>query len=523
MIDYPIDLVFPYVNNASKKWQETYIKFCQENGYQQRLQNFNSERYRDWGLLRYVLRGIDHNMPFINNVFIILQDEDQIPEWMDTTNIKIVYHRDFIPEQYLPTYNSTTIEMFLDEIPGLLEHFIYSNDDIYALRPMTAEDFFSEDGRVKIGFRKRELKDYMQFNLVCCNCFDQVFLETRNKTAVPNYLTPYHEFMPMIKSHVTKIKELLGDRITKNITPFRDGGNHNQYIYPYYEYGTWNTMDPTRGYCYINMEDNFNDVVNIIAAAPTNTLVLNDNEKTNMEQWKDLTPVYRAFESVLFKMSKFEKRPRITVCIPMYNAEEYIGACLDSIPAREDLEVIIVNDCCTDKSDIIAQEKLPRFKKWAMLKMNRNAGVAICRNVLLDVANGDYIFFLDADDKVDTEAFNRVVDNELADQDILIPKYIRNDGFSGYPTILRGCFIKKSYVGSIRHDPNRRCFEDVDFKRRLREEKGELNETQSNEIVYLYNMPLVGSLTWQHYREMGVAAYSKGTDEWERWFKGRPR
>ena len=236
MINFPVDFVLPYVNCLSQKWQNTYIDFCKKNGYADRVKNFNPERYRDWGFFRYAFRGIEYNLPFINKIYLILQDEDQIPQWMKTDKIQIVYHKDFIPSEYLPTYNSTTIEMFLDKIPGLSEHFIYSNDDIYPLLKMQAEHFFTEDGKVKIGFRERVLSGYGQFDLVCCRCYNEVQLLTKFRDTTPQYLTPYHEFTPMIKSHLTKVNELFGDRIEKGISAFREPKNHNQYIYSYIDY-----------------------------------------------------------------------------------------------------------------------------------------------------------------------------------------------------------------------------------------------------------------------------------------------
>jgi len=527
MIDYPIDFVFPYVNSTSKKWQKTYVDFCRSNGDEQRLNNFNSERYRDWGFLRYMLRGLEAYMPFINKFYIILQAEDQIPEWLDTNKVQVVYHKDFIPEQYLPTYNSTTIEMFLDKIPNLSEHFIYANDDYYVLKPLKAEDFFSEDGKLKIGFRQRVLQDYLQFHIVCCRCFNDVQLAVNGRDSTPNYITPYHEFTPMIKSHITKVNELLGDKIYKNITPFRAPNNHNQYIYPYYEFCIKNVTEPTRTYAYMNMENNIDSVAQIILSSPENTLILNDNERTNVKTWSENNAVRRAFESRYFKMSKFEKKPKVTIGICMYNMEDYIETCLGSIPDRKDIEILILDDKSTDKSIERAQNKLSDFKlaKCDILSVSRNAGVGYGRNVLLDIANGDYIFFLDADDKIDTQVFCKILDNELKDQNILIPKYTRNDGFSTHPeTILRGCFVRLDYIGSVRHDPMRRCFEDTDFKKRLKESKGgTLDEVRSEEIVYYYNMPRVGSVTWEHWKERGLPGYQKDTHEWEKWYKGRVR
>lgn len=50
--------------------------------------------------------------------------------------IKYVFHDQFIPKKYLPTFSSTVIETFLHYIPGLSENFIYMNDDVYINRPM---------------------------------------------------------------------------------------------------------------------------------------------------------------------------------------------------------------------------------------------------------------------------------------------------------------------------------------------------------------------------------------------------
>ena len=523
MIDFPIDLVFPYVNSTSKKWQKTYIDFCRNNGYKQRVNNFNSERYRDWGFLRYMFRGIENNLKFINKIYLILQAPDQIPEWLDQSSVEIVYHEDFIPKEYLPTYNSTTIEMFLDKIPGLSEHFIYANDDLYAMKPITAEDFFTEDGKVKIGFRQRKLADLMQFNVVCCHCFNEIQLATLGRDTTPDYVTPFHEFMPMIKSHVTKTKELIGERLYRNITPFRDAKNHNQYIYPYYEFCTNNTVMPERTYAYINMENNIKEVTDIITSCSANTLVLNDNENTDIKLWGNGQSVHKAFETTMFKMSRFEYKPKVTIAIPVYNAQDYIADCLNSIPARNDIEIIIIDDCCTDNTLSVISGIINRFGKYGIFRTQQNSGVAFCRNALLNVANGEYIFFLDSDDKIDGDAFNRIVDNELKNQDILTPKYIRNDGFSGYPTILRGCFVKMSYIGNVRHDISRRCFEDVDFKARLKQSKGNvLNEERSDETVYLYNIPRIGSLTWEYWKSHGSQGY-KSKEDWEKWYGGRAR
>ncbi|MDR2890421.1 MAG: stealth conserved region 3 domain-containing protein, partial [Alistipes sp.] len=72
----------------------------------------------------------------------------QKPEWLDETNPKLnlVHHRDYIPAEFLPTFNSNVIELHLHRIPGLAEHFVSFNDDCYVISPLPRERFFAAEG-----------------------------------------------------------------------------------------------------------------------------------------------------------------------------------------------------------------------------------------------------------------------------------------------------------------------------------------------------------------------------------------
>ena len=93
---------------------------------------------------------------------------------------------------------------------------------------------------------------------------------------------------------------------------------------------------------------------------------------------------------------------KISVIIPVYNAEKYLGVCLESllIQTLTDFEVIVVDDCSTDASNAVAESYLERFGgrlKIVTLPENTGSG-AVPRNVGLDFARGDYVYFLDNDD-----------------------------------------------------------------------------------------------------------------------------
>ncbi|MBQ3451625.1 MAG: glycosyltransferase family 2 protein [Synergistaceae bacterium] len=95
--------------------------------------------------------------------------------------------------------------------------------------------------------------------------------------------------------------------------------------------------------------------------------------------------------------------PAISVVIPMYNAEEYVEECLDSILKQtfQNFEVIVVDDCSTDNSVAVVKNYAPKFGgrlKLAQTKENSRGGGYIPRNLGLMYSRGEYIFFVDSDD-----------------------------------------------------------------------------------------------------------------------------
>lgn len=101
--------------------------------------------------------------------------------------------------------------------------------------------------------------------------------------------------------------------------------------------------------------------------------------------------------------------PKISVIIPVYNSEKYLNKCLDSVFAQsfQDFEVILVNDGSQDSSqDIIDAYKAVYPGKITAI-VQENAGQASARNRGLDVAEGEYILFVDSDDYLRADAFEK--------------------------------------------------------------------------------------------------------------------
>eukprot|EP00833_Pecoramyces_ruminatium_P009942 jgi/Orpsp1_1/1183974/evm.model.c7180000087448.2 len=101
-------------------------------------------RYRTLDELRYSLRSVEKYLPWHEGIIYIVTCQ-QIPRWLEISNprIKVIFHKDIFPEHIYPTFDSNTIELFLDKIPGLTERFLYLNDDFFINNYIHPSFFFS--------------------------------------------------------------------------------------------------------------------------------------------------------------------------------------------------------------------------------------------------------------------------------------------------------------------------------------------------------------------------------------------
>ena len=107
-------------------------------------------------------------------------------------------------------------------------------------------------------------------------------------------------------------------------------------------------------------------------------------------------------------MNKMLKRPKVSIIIPVYNAEKYISKCLDSIlnQTEKDFEIIIIDDGSQDRS-LERCKYYGKNDKRVKVLHQENSGVSKARNTGIKHSNGDYITFVDIDDYVDKEYIER--------------------------------------------------------------------------------------------------------------------
>lgn len=149
--DFPIDAVYTWVDGSDPDWQLRKAAALEAQGVGELSElAANSSRYINRDELRYSLRSLVCFAPWIRHIYLVT--DDQIPPWLDVNNpmVTVVRHREIFGDTgTLPTFNSHAIESRLHRIPGLSEHFLYINDDMFFGRIVFPTSFFHPNGIAK--------------------------------------------------------------------------------------------------------------------------------------------------------------------------------------------------------------------------------------------------------------------------------------------------------------------------------------------------------------------------------------
>jgi len=227
-----VDLVVPYVDSSDSQWQELFTKYNPDKNAE--LEEVNARnRFRGQGqFFRFWFRCVEKNMPWIRKIHLIVQSESQIPSWIDREKVHIVFHSDIIPAEFLPTFNSTCIEMFLWKIEDLSEKFIYANDDFYVVRKTSENDFFKEDTVYRKFIKILNKPNLCMYLTHCLNCY--CMINDLKKEEVIHYNSFKHCMRPYLKSKMIECYNKYEKEILESITPFRNRKNFNIYLFDNY-------------------------------------------------------------------------------------------------------------------------------------------------------------------------------------------------------------------------------------------------------------------------------------------------
>lgn len=278
------DFVVTYVDGNDPEWRKGYMCTCIR---QRRPQGIAPERYRDWGTLKYIIRSVEKYMPWIRNVYLVVERESQVPDWVNKETVNVVYHTDIMPDDVLPVYNSTAIEMYLYNIPGMAERFIYANDDMIAMNYLTEDDFYDATGYPKLFVTKKPWKPTHMYS---CHLHNGEALVRGLLGMAPddeNTTRTGHNMNPMLRSTWEMLWEERGKRIRQSVTSFRAKHNINQELCSYWHILSGNFSKSERRTHYVEMRD-MKTVANVIRETEAQLLCVNDAGCLNFENDKKI-------------------------------------------------------------------------------------------------------------------------------------------------------------------------------------------------------------------------------------------
>ena len=140
--------------------------------------------------------------------------------------------------------------------------------------------------------------------------------------------------------------------------------------------------------------------------------------------------------------------PKLSIIIPVYNVEPYIEECLQSVMRQTyggKIECILVDDCCTDNSIKVAERLIEVYNgpiDFRVLHHEHNRGLSAARNTGMEVARGDYVYFLDSDDWISDDCIEKLAQPlGFGQYDYVVGDYSRN-GKDSFVTCPEGEYYK---------------------------------------------------------------------------------
>jgi len=327
-----IDFVVTWVDMNDPKWQRDF------SAHSGRIDNRKNEvteaRFRDHGMLKFWFRGVEKFAPWVRKVHFVTSR--QKPEWLNAGHpkLQLVNHEDYIPNQFLPCYNSNVLEIYMHRIPGLSEHFVYFNDDFFIIDKVTENRFFTGGlpndiaaFRFNLGFSlwNKCLKNNID---IINRRFDKKEVMERDhdkwfnkkygkKSRLTNLLRPYHKFItlrtphnaqPYTKTTFEEIWEYAGKEMTgMSVHRFRSPQDYTLELFRTWQicrsnFVPYNTYDNTKMFPLVFKS---RQAIKAIQEQSYILVCINDSEYiTNYNQ--TMQDIRSAFESILPEKSSFE-------------------------------------------------------------------------------------------------------------------------------------------------------------------------------------------------------------------------
>lgn len=223
---FPIDAVYTWVDGDDPAWQAAREqRLVSLGGSEHDRRSTGAARFRDREELRYSLRSLLHHAPWIRTIHLVTAG--QRPTWLlDHPRVNIVDHREILPPEALPTFNSHAIEAALHRVPGLSEHFLYFNDDVFLGRPVRPEQFFTAGGLFAVFPSEKPAGVLLPDARPVAHAAHNNRALLRERFGAANLLLMEHTPHPHRRGVLEAISQDFAEAVTRTVhAPFRSAGD----------------------------------------------------------------------------------------------------------------------------------------------------------------------------------------------------------------------------------------------------------------------------------------------------------
>lgn len=329
-----IDFVILWVDGKDPIWLN------EKNKYSQNKKGvaYEKSRYRDWDNLQYWFRGVEKYASWVNKIFFVTFGH--VPRWLNKDNEKliVVKHSDFIPLEYLPTFNSNTILLNLHNIKGLSDNFVVFNDDMFLLKHVKEEDFFKNEIPrdecvhnviTSYGVKGQHChfllnnidiinRYFKKYNVMQKNFFKTFNFKYGIKLLRTAFLLPWYSFTGFYDPHIPnsylkktyiEVWDKEGEVLKNTCThKFRNNEDVTEWVMRYWQLckGEFIPRKNKTFGKYYNITNDNRDIVQEIVKQKHNVICIND-VRDNFDFEKAKNEIIQAFEEILPEKSSFEK------------------------------------------------------------------------------------------------------------------------------------------------------------------------------------------------------------------------
>lgn len=338
MIEPQIDFVVLWLDSNDPKWQKDYATYSPHSKIGK-----GKVRFRDHDTFKYWFRAVETYAPWVHKVFLVTNGK--FPDWIskNCNKLELVEHADYIPHEYLPTFNSGVIELFINRIKGLSEHFVYFNDDFYLNAPVKPDYFFRKglpcDNNKESCFNVPIYTKEDRFGITIIMLTDigllnrhfnrwQTVLQSPRRwfglhLGIKGILmscmlakqrlfvgfTNYHIEQAFLKSIIDEVWEKEASFMKETCTRFRTDVSINQYLFRYWQFAS-NKFFPQkkkRAFFFLREKSILKDIEQTMASEKYASFCLNDSAFCTDEDFEFIKKrLQHLFEKKFPNKSSFE-------------------------------------------------------------------------------------------------------------------------------------------------------------------------------------------------------------------------